>query len=111
MLNFIKPTDKLVLKKIEKISTQCIPLHDKAMKMMLASDCKALQQLHFETQKMIPDYQCLTDCIELYEDKPTEQNEENALLACRAIPIAAGPSMIANISSHLRDVSGEMNDE
>lgn len=99
---FIKPNDKAVIQKLKRLARKPMFLHEKALQMMEVSQQEDLKQLYTETKTLLPHYQRMLECVDAFNEKQNHKRTENAVLACRAIPLAAGAPMIASLVSPLR---------
>ena len=89
------------LKKAEQAET---PVHEMALDLMDALGGHELECLAKETRELLPYFETLSACVKAYEANQTDPiTIENAVLACRGLPLAAGPSMISELTSPLRD--------
>ncbi len=79
-----------------------MPFHQMANGVMTAMGGKELDCLVNQTNELSVHFDTLAKCVNAYKENPTPKNTENAVLACRAIPLAAGPNMISDMVSHLR---------
>jgi len=78
------------------------PVHEMALGLMDVLGGHDLTCLAAETRELLPHFETLAACIKAFEANPTPDIIENVLLACRGLPLAAGPSMIAELTSPLR---------
>ena len=82
-------------------NTRALPVNEAALGVMdrLGVDTKRLAE---ETRSLLPYFERLRTCVKAYEENPSEQNKENAVLACRGGGwIVTGPAMIAEQISPL----------
>ena len=87
---------------LQKSKQNNVPIHQMANGVMMAMGGKDLARLVKESNELRVHFDTLAKCVKAYKKKPTPKNTENAVLACRAIPLAAGPNMISDMVSHLR---------
>lgn len=102
--DFIAINDEPIVQELKYIMAKPIDVNIKAMLMMQASKDEALIQLYLETKKLLPHYQNMLECVAAFEEKQSDKRTENAILACRALPLASGPRMIANLHAKVTPV-------
>ena len=87
---------------LREVNQSNAPVHDMALGLMDALGGPELELLAKETRELLPYFERAAECVEAYRNKPTPETIENAILALRGLPLAAGPDMIAELISQLR---------
>jgi phosphoenolpyruvate carboxylase len=71
------------------------PSHTVALELMAIFN----SDLAEETRELLPRFNDLADCVDAYQANPTPATLENAVLACRGFPLAAGPRFFEELRS------------
>lgn len=103
MLYFSPEQQKQATSYLREANQNKRPVHEMALGLMDALGGDSLERLAKETRELLPHFERAADCIDMYRNNPTPEHIENAILALRGMPLAAGPDCITELTSQLRE--------